>query len=465
MKFNTRTSLPILVIAVMPFFAFTNYPTPAPTLEEMKRESQSAVEQLKTAELWMDGAVINDDGLQQDMAAPDLKAHYEIGSVSKSFTGILLAWTLEQNPEIHLEDPLSKFVPELKGKFAGAVTLRELATHTSGLPGSFCFDPKSTLPGACFRRTTPGEPWVDLDVADLLAFLNAYERSDAAPYARDYSNPGFVTLGYVLSLANHQSFDDLVSHVITGPLAMSDTLVNRSETIIPNFVQGHNLIHLPINHWHFNLTAPTGGIVSTPADMAKYLRANLNPPQDALGNAIQLSQKEGLGWDSFPQSSVVWKNGQTAGFSTMMSIDLHAHIGRVVMSNLACVHSAGAFPPYNLFGGVAPNLLGVKLSDELLDTYVGQYRSLLQAEPVLIQKPGVFLQLNTGDLNLDFRLSARSELEFSLLDSIHYLGYHKLTFNRDTQGHVSGFILHYRTGPTVVQDLEFTKVSGKDQGG
>ena len=80
-------------------------------------------------------------------ATPTAETRFELGSITKTFTGLLLADAVERG-ELALDDQLADHLPELRGTAAGDVTLEQLATHRSGLPG---------VPA----RDAPGQPGPD----------------------------------------------------------------------------------------------------------------------------------------------------------------------------------------------------------------------------------------------------------------------------------------------------------------
>lgn len=118
---------------------FTSLVFAQDSLSTLMNESQKTIIRLKEAEFWIDGAVIITNASEHDMQLYGVHkdSHMEIGSVSKSFTGILLAWLVKTNIHVHLTDPVSLYVFELQGSFAGTITLEQLATQKSGLPASF----------------------------------------------------------------------------------------------------------------------------------------------------------------------------------------------------------------------------------------------------------------------------------------------------------------------------------------
>ena len=184
---------------------------------KLQATTASTIAGLENSDLWIGGAVVVTNGTKtnistygrrdiDDERTPSQRSHFEIGSISKSFTGILLAWLVNTDGSVKLDDSLSKFVPELSGHFAGRITLLQLANHTSGLPDSLCIAATSTMKGFCPQPRDAEDPWADTSPEDLLEFLRIVDHTGAGPFAPVYSNPGFMTLGYLISKIAHRSY-------------------------------------------------------------------------------------------------------------------------------------------------------------------------------------------------------------------------------------------------------------------
>src|SRR5262249_11166935 len=117
---------------------------------------------------------------------------FEIGSITKVFTSLLLADAVKRR-EVALTDPISKFLPDrVKSPERGdrAITLQDLSTHTSGLP---------RLP-ANFAPKNASNPYADYSVEDLYQFLGGYQLTRDIGTQYEYSNLGGGLLGHVLAL-------------------------------------------------------------------------------------------------------------------------------------------------------------------------------------------------------------------------------------------------------------------------
>jgi D-alanyl-D-alanine-carboxypeptidase/D-alanyl-D-alanine-endopeptidase len=258
---------------------------------------------------------------------------FQIGSVTKAFTGLLLADSAARR-EVRLSDAGTDYLP---GASPGQATLVELATHTSGLPRL----PRGMLRYALLRPRNP-YAWYPKS-----SFLRAARRSLATapggqPYA--YSNFGVALLGYLLEEAARVPYQRLVEERICRPLAMTATSFHARP------VQGYSNGR-KVPPWHLGPMAAAGGLYSTASDMVKLLTACLRPQGTSLAKSAPLAlathtlagpQGEmGLGWHHALRDGrrVSWHNGMTGGFSSMIALDVERQSAIVALAN------RGAPPP------------------------------------------------------------------------------------------------------------------------
>lgn len=205
------------------------------------------------------------DGVQRvfslGTARPD--SIYEIGSITKTFTGLVLAQMIEQH-KVQLDEPVRELLPaDTVARPAGAeITLLDLITHHSGLP---------RMPDNL------GADPADYSVRDLYAFMARHGVAKAANAPFLYSNLGVAILGQGLAHRASTSYAKLVDEDVILPLGLRDTALSLTAAARRRLIQGHNAQHRPIKPWGLNAFAPTGSIHSTAGDMLTYLLANLHP--------------------------------------------------------------------------------------------------------------------------------------------------------------------------------------------
>ena len=211
--------------------------------------------------------------------APERRV-FEIGSITKVFTGLLLADAVEAK-KARLDSTLKELLGDeiaFADPDVAAITLVQLSTHTSGLP---------RLPDNMgWFNAFSKDPYKSYDRKRTLDFLAKAELPHAPPFPASYSNYGVGLLGELLSSIHEKSYADLVAEKITGPLGMKDTMVVPGEAqqarLAPPYDGDKS------NHpWTFQAMAGAGALRSTAADMVTFGQALLEPDKTPLAAAIK----------------------------------------------------------------------------------------------------------------------------------------------------------------------------------
>lgn len=242
--------------------------------------------------------------------APDTL--FQIGSITKVFTATCLAAAATRG-EVDLDGPVADLLPGWRWPPGRPITLRELATHTSGLP---------RIPPSLWRKvlTRDQDPYADVDAETLRAEV-ARSRLHGRGRRR-YSNFGSGLLGHALATDAGTSWAELVRREVTAPLGMVDTVAELPPERAPRAATGHRRNGRPRPVvWHFaDAVAGCGALWSTPNDMLAFLEGQLAPPAGVLGDAVRLARRDGLGWFEGPtvSGSPSWlHNGGTYGFRSI----------------------------------------------------------------------------------------------------------------------------------------------------
>jgi CubicO group peptidase (beta-lactamase class C family) len=319
---------------------------------------------------------------------------FEIGSVTKVFTSLLLA-DMVNREEVALDDPAAKYLPEnvrMPERNGKSITLHDLSTHSSGLP---------RLPSN-LRPKDPRNPYADYSVDDMYQFLSDYELprdpgSDLKGSELEYSNLGAGLLGHVLAYRAGTDYESLIRIRITEPLNMPDTGITLSSSMKRRMATGHNPRRAPIGNWDFLALAGAGALRSSANDMLTFLEAFLGykesplaPAMKAmfevrrtLGKANMGKANIGLGWFIFPTDGreIANHDGGTGGFCSYVGYDPKARIGVVVLSNAfapAGVVDIGLHllnPKVPLANPEPPKQhTEIPIDPKLLDSYTGRYQ-------------------------------------------------------------------------------------------
>ena len=266
------------------------------------------------------------------------EARFEIGSITKTCTALLLADAVVRR-RFALDDPVeSGLPPGLKLRDAADAPIRwvDLATHRSGLPRV-----PSNLAPQDLR-----DPYAGYDEAQLLRFLRHFKPTAARDTRWEYSNLGFGLLGYALGRNAGSSYAALLTERVLEPLGMTRSSLALPGRTIPGLIDGHDPEKRRVLHWHFDVIAGAGALVMPAADLARYAQAALEPDSTPLGEAFRLAQRRhgaggseinalGLGWVRAPLNGRILFNhdGGTGGFSSSLWLDPDRRRATAVLSN------------------------------------------------------------------------------------------------------------------------------------
>lgn len=267
---------------------------------------------------------------------PNNKNLYEIGSVTKTFTGILLAKAVTEG-KIKLTDPVNKYLPKNAAWLVyGGDTAKiiHLSNHTSGLP---------PLPDN-FGAADLINPYKDYDEAKLLAYLKTAKLQRKPAEKFEYCNLGVGLLGYILSKMYKMPFEKMVQNFITSKAGMKDTKEFLLQKDSAMFVQGYNDALQKQSQWDFKVLTAAGSLRSTTTDMLKYAALNLDAKDAALKKAITLSQQQtfkdaqqqiGLNWfiQNWGWGNVLFHGGATGGYRSFLAINPVTKNAVVILCN------------------------------------------------------------------------------------------------------------------------------------
>ena len=370
---------------------------------------------------------------------------FEIGSISKVFTTLLLADMVERG-ELSLDDPIVKFLPKsvkVPSKDSKEITLLHLATHTSALP---------RLPGNLSPKDV-NNPYADYTVEKMYEFLSSYSLTRDIGSQYEYSNLGVGLLGHILTLKAGTDYETMVVSRICAPLEMGSTRIKLSPELQARLATGHNQTGVPVMNWDIPTLAGAGALRSTVNDMLRFVAANLGLIKSDLSgvmNKTHLVRKStgrpdleiALGWHVLKKfgTEIVWHNGGTGGYHSFIGFDKKKRIGVVVLSNSANdIDDIGLHlieNKYELAKFEPPKEhKAIKLDSRIYDAYVGQYE-LAPNFIIAITKEGdgLFAQA-TGQSKFEVFPESETEFFYTVVDA-------QITFVRDEKGQVTHLVLH-----------------------
>jgi CubicO group peptidase (beta-lactamase class C family) len=278
----------------------------------------------------------------KDTRHPGPDTQFELGSISKVFTALLLAES-ERLGRVSRSDPAAKFLLPAEDPAQAAlakITLLSLTTHSSGLP---------RLPANLGPNPDGNpDPYANYDRAALLEGLKLHGPGSPVGRAVAYSNFGVAVLGDALAAAWQQPYPELLQKRILAPLQLTATSIGLAGTPAPaELAPGHG-DGGAVPNWTWRAFAPAGGLRSNVNDMARFLSEWLNfkesPLRVSMDATLQPQRSAddaggmiGLGWFLFdqPDHSVAWHNGATAGCQSFLAFDRKTRIGVVILANIS----------------------------------------------------------------------------------------------------------------------------------
>ncbi len=275
---------------------------------------------------------------------PTSKTVYEIGSISKTFTGTLLAQAVKDK-KVKIDDDIRKYLDgsypnlEYQGK---PIKLSHLVSHISGLPLLLPDDPNlfknpnyDTLPFTIskIQQNYSKEKFFD--------DLHTVKLDTIPGYKFHYSNAGAQLLKFILEKAYNMPYDKLLNKYITTPLKMINTNSLHSKNDLGILAKGYNNKGklMPYNP---PILDAAGGIYSTTSDMLQYLKFHLDEKNEvvALSHKVVSGNIEdwaiGLNWQeqiTAKKHKKIWQSGGTFGFGSYCVLYPDYDIALILLSN------------------------------------------------------------------------------------------------------------------------------------
>ena len=377
--------------------------------------------------------------------APDADTVFEIGSITKVFTSLILADMVGRG-EVRLDDPVAKFLPasvKLPERDGKKITLIDLSNQVSGLP---------RMPDN-FKPADMGDPYADYGPPQLYEFLSRYQLTRAIGEKYEYSNLGVGLLGHALALRAGMGYEELVRRRVLEPLGMSDTAIALPERLKARLATGTGPNLSPVKNWNFDAIAGAGALRSTARDMLKFLTAAMDLRETPLRRAFYLMRKMlrptgtpglevAMGWHVWDRygTAIVWHNGGTGGYRSWAGFDPVKKSGAVVLCNtsfgvddLGCWTLEPKWPVARFKPTVARTAIVV--DEKTLQAFAGEY----QLEPGVT----VVITLSGGKLHVKAPGQAEAVYEAWGPTEFFRLGGREITFYKDAAGAVTHFVLRY----------------------
>jgi CubicO group peptidase (beta-lactamase class C family) len=357
----------------------------------------------------------------------DASTRFEIGSITKTFTGVLLADMMlagEVSGAQRIGELFPSDIPLANG--IENATIEQLATHSSGLP-------RLALNLPTILRLFSQDPYRGSSAEDI--FRTAAEAPDfqiSTPGRFAYSNLGYALLGRLLERRAGQAYEPLLRARVLEPLGLGGIATAHEQPPPATLAVGHGPGGRPAPYWHLDGYGPAGCLIASTDEMLRYVELNLAEDQPVLAEA-QRSRRRlrdgsgvGLAWmhDSIAGRRVIWHNGGTGGFRSYAGFIPEERRALVVLAN---GHGDVDALARRLLDPEAPPLPEHKRSAKAMAMTVG----LLLCSPLLLFGPmAAALAAARGDGTAstpvadpapDFAVAAKARPRRSRLDRLDLL--------------------------------------------
>ncbi|WP_304063775.1 serine hydrolase domain-containing protein [Pedobacter glucosidilyticus] len=408
----TRKFLTTILIGILTQIGFTQ------SIDKTKLDNYFNV--LETNNKFMGSVAVSKDGVIiysktigfsdiENNVRADENSKFRIGSVSKTFTSVLVLKAVEEN-RLDLNQTIYKYFPTIKN--ADKITIKLLLNHRSGIH-NFTND-KDYL-------TWNKQPKKEKEMVEIISESG----SDFQPDSKaEYSNSNFVLLTYILEKTYNKSYADLLQEYIIKPVGLQNTyfggkiVSSKNECKSYSFSGGWQLepetdISIPLG---------AGGIISTPSDLTKFSNALFGGKlikTESLEIMKSIKDNYGIGLFQIPFYDKIGygHTGGIDGFSSVFSYFADGNISYALTSNgtsynnnniSIAVLSAVYDKPYDI-----PEFSTYEVSSEDLDKYLGVYSSKEIALKITVTKDNnTLIAQGTGQSALPLEAIAKDIFKF-----------------------------------------------------
>jgi CubicO group peptidase (beta-lactamase class C family) len=385
----------------------------------------------------------------------DSNTIFQVGSITKQFTATVIL-KLQEEGKLSVQEKLSKYFPEFK--YADKITLDNLLTHTSGIYNYTAAIDEEDSDIVC----NPIDKQLALDIM----FKDELDFKPGSQFA--YDNSGYYLLGLIIEKATGKSYEQNVRDIIFTPLQMTHSLFDFKHSADTNIATGYQTLNDSIQkeatawRWDSTVTYAAGAIWSTSNDMYKWAQAIADKKILSAGSwkAMLTPHLEHYGYglfiDSLYGKKTIAHGGGIPGFISYLCYFPGEDVTIILLNNYGWFTDDPAginadlsaiifHKPYELMSEHKE----IKLSDDVLQKYVGQYD--------FDKKHHVYITLENGQLQIE---APQGGLPKSPLlaenDTNFYLKIinARIEFVKDAAGIVTELISHYNGKDEVCKKVK-----------
>jgi serine-type D-Ala-D-Ala carboxypeptidase/endopeptidase len=377
--------------------------------------------------------------------ALDGNTMFQIGSVTKAFTGLLLAEMVKRG-EVKLEDPAQRYLPAgIRMPERGrAITLIDLATHRSGLP---------SMPTNFSLEAQPN-PYAAYSLGELHGFLSDYSLPRDVGAGAEYSNLGVALLGRLLARRVGLEYEALLKERILAPLGMHSTTISLTPVQQRRVASGHDRFLKPVETWELVTLPASGSLRSTANDLLTFLAANMGYVHTHLSLAMELQRSvrqpadgtQALGWGTMRVGAqeIIGHEGGKEGYRSVVVFNPRARTGIVILVNARADERPASIALHLLTGAplepasaVPPEPTRIKIANKVLDARAGRY-SIESGEILVVARAEDHLLVDQLGSGVSPFYAATDESYFSNTAN------EEIRFVTDSAGNVVGLTLRIK---------------------
>jgi len=341
----------------------------------------------------------------------DANSKYRIGSISKTFTTVLVLKAVEEK-KLELSQTIDKYFPSIKN--ADKITIENLLQHRSGIH-SFTND-KDYLTWNTQART-------EKEMIDIIANGG----SDFEPGSKsEYSNSNFVLLTFILEKTFRQPYSELLRKYITQPVGLDNTFLGGKINTSKFECRSYKYMDTWKAEPETDISIPmgAGGIVSTPVDLVKFSDALFGGKllkTESLELMKTVNGQYGMGMFKIPFFDLTGygHTGGIDGFSSVFSYFSDGNISYSMTCNGSnynnnnisiAVLSAVFNKPYDI-----PEFKRFEVSPEELDKYLGVYSSTqIPIKITVSRENNTLVAQGTGQASFPLEATEKDKFKFEL---------------------------------------------------
>jgi CubicO group peptidase (beta-lactamase class C family) len=412
---------------------------PTARMEEVVQTYVSAKQFMGSVLVARDGKLLLDHGYGSanlEWGVPNSPTtKHRLGSITKQFTAACIL-LLEERGKLKTDDPVKKYMPDAPAAW-DKITIFHLLTHTSGIPSFTGFPDYASTEAV---KTTP-EKLVERFRDKPLEFQPGEKWN--------YSNSGYVLLGYLLERISGQSYGDFVQQNIFDPLGMKDSGYDSNTAVIPHRAEGYTRRPKGLEHaGYIDMSIPfsAGALYSTTEDLLRWEQGLFG---GNLLSAVSLQKMTtpfkhdyafGLGVRENKGHKVIEHGGGIEGFNTQLSYYPDDKLVIAVLCNVnggdpGAITAKLASVAHGEKVVLASERKEVNVSPNILAAYVGTYELEPNFQFVVMLEGDHLVTQATGQPKIP--IFAESETMFfpKVVDA-------EIEFVKNDKGEATHMILH-----------------------